>query len=144
MHSKAHLTYMSRCGGTVYALVSKTSPARVEGSNLSTGITPPLKSTDVHLKLKFQVFVRRDSSFFAENRGRCYTVATCSSTHACEKLATLSQSGKGRLNLARRLMTLPPLPAYIASTTRLYYTYRYLKPLTDLALQKIAYSHIKQ
>ncbi len=28
-----------RCGGTVYALVSKTSPARVEGSNLSTGIT---------------------------------------------------------------------------------------------------------
>src|SRR5713101_4929629 len=37
----------SRCGGTVYALVSKTSPERVEGSNLSIGITPPWLSTIV-------------------------------------------------------------------------------------------------
>src|SRR6266702_1835179 len=38
----------SRCGGTVYALVSKTSPARVEGSNLSIGTSriwrPPMSS----------------------------------------------------------------------------------------------------
>ncbi len=37
----------SRCGGTVYALVSKTSPARVEGSNLSTGIARLPMSTAV-------------------------------------------------------------------------------------------------
>src|SRR5712691_2442599 len=41
----------SRCGGTVYALVSKTSPARVEGSNLSIGISCFFASTSVHLPL---------------------------------------------------------------------------------------------
>src|SRR5207247_6079328 len=30
-----------RCGGTVYAPVSKTGPERVEGSNLSIGTSPP-------------------------------------------------------------------------------------------------------
>jgi hypothetical protein len=34
---------IGRCGGTVYALVSKTSPARVEGSNLSTGTSKVLQ-----------------------------------------------------------------------------------------------------
>jgi hypothetical protein len=33
---KARSQTASRCGGTVYAPVSKTGPARVEGSNLST------------------------------------------------------------------------------------------------------------
>src|SRR2546430_12088473 len=41
--------FTGRCGGTVYALVSKTSPARVEGSNLSIGISPFLASNSVHL-----------------------------------------------------------------------------------------------
>ena len=43
----------SRCGGTVYASVSKTDPARVEGSNLSTGILRLPLSMDVDSELKF-------------------------------------------------------------------------------------------